>query len=221
MPLIGGSGGHGREGILKGGSGGGAILIATRGRMIVNGAIHARGSQVENAYGGSGGAIRIVTETLEGRGLIDARGVRGGDGRTRLEALNYTGGLTVYPPTLRVPPDSPPTIFPDNLPTARVVSVAGQNAPADPRSNLTETGTDVVMQSDQPVEIQIETTNLDPSASVSAHIIPRYGTIDPEFRIRYEVRAVHVSGDASLSRWSASTKLPRGFAAIQVRAVGQ
>jgi hypothetical protein len=227
LPLIGGSGGVGFAGAgdprnVRGGAGGGAILIVCQNSISINGMIIARSTQADGNvvhHSGSGGAIRLIADDLSGSGKIDALGLNafggsGGDGRVRLEALNYAGGLNVAPPTIRVLPDSPPIIFPDNLPTARILSVAGQPSPADPSSNLTDSGSDIVIQNDKPLEIQIETTNLRTNSTVIAHIIPRHGG-------RFTAPAKWLSGDASSSRWLAVTTVPAGFAAIQVRAVEQ
>ncbi len=227
VPLIGGSGGRGSDGSgdprnLRGGAGGGAILIASQNALSVNGAIVARptpGNGNVVFHRGSGGAIRLIANELSGSGSLDASGLTaenapGGDGRTRVEAVNYPGGLNIVPPTIRVLPDSPPVIFPENLPTARVVSVAGRASPADPRANLTDTGSDVAIQNNKPVEIEIETTNLEPNSTVTAHIIPRHG-------LRFTADAKWVSGNTVSSRWVATTTVPPGFAVVQVRAQGK
>src|SRR2546426_2846781 len=62
LPLIGGSGGAGRQDAANGGgAGGGAILIVTDGTIFLNGSIVADGGSGSGWGGsGSGGAIRLV-----------------------------------------------------------------------------------------------------------------------------------------------------------------
>jgi hypothetical protein len=123
IPLVGGSGGGGGPGSLSGGGGGGgAVLIAANIRVSVNGAVLARGGfggTCDNA--GSGGAIRLVSFTVDGAGTLNtdngntpSRGFGGGGfGRVRIDTIVRTGvnfsisgvssiggNLLVFPPTV-------------------------------------------------------------------------------------------------------------------------
>jgi hypothetical protein len=107
-PLIGGSGGGGAPGSgcggfsgfdAGGGAGGGAILIASSTQIVLNGSITANGGQggqdgCADTENGSGGAIRLVSNTISGTGSLVASG--GGypeapyAGLIRLEAYSDT-----------------------------------------------------------------------------------------------------------------------------------
>ncbi|MFO1459103.1 MAG: hypothetical protein U1G08_06805 [Verrucomicrobiota bacterium] len=131
-PLIGGSGSAGSGGNPGhgGGGGGGAILVASSTRIVLNGAINARGGY-SPIGGGSGGAVRIVAPTGGGGGRIFADGVAGGgSGRIRVDCsdpnafrnLTYLGSLTRGTRMYSLPP-TPPKLS--------VVSVAGQSIPVN------------------------------------------------------------------------------------------
>lgn len=94
VPLIGGSGGAAHEGGYGtgAGAGGGAILIAASGEVVVTGLLAADGGHQQGFPAGAGrdGAIRIVANTLGGTGTLKALGSGGhqgpgGLGRIRLE----------------------------------------------------------------------------------------------------------------------------------------
>jgi uncharacterized delta-60 repeat protein len=110
IPLVGGSGGGGGDysgRAIRGAGGGGAILIATAGRIRVDGKIESRGGTTDGGFiyshiggNGSGGAIRLLATTVEGSGVLNVtRGPGtafeqgGGDGRVRIDALrdNFQG----------------------------------------------------------------------------------------------------------------------------------
>ena len=87
LPLIGGSGGAGRtDNPNAGGAGGGAMLVVVGQNFRLTGVLYASGGASGTA-GGSGGAFRIVADTLAGNGAISAAGATGGgNGRVRVEA---------------------------------------------------------------------------------------------------------------------------------------
>ncbi len=113
IPLLGGSGGGGGFNDLNngtfdggGGAGGGAILIASSSKIVVNGGINANGGNPGFATrycsaGGSGGAIRLVSNALTGSGSLSANGgsnqqcLAGGPGVIREESTStFFGGST-------------------------------------------------------------------------------------------------------------------------------
>ena len=57
---------------------------------------------------GSGGAIRLIANSIAGTGTIDVRN----DGRIRLAANSVSGNVVTLPQTIAVPPASPPTPTP-------------------------------------------------------------------------------------------------------------
>ncbi len=133
VPLIGGSGAAGLNGNpgLGGAGGGGAILIASNTRIVVNGQILARGGWAPYG-GGSGGAIRLVAPTGGGNGSLNASGQGGGgDGRVRIDTTDSTAfrNLTLYGSVTRgtrmfALPAGP-------QPSLHFVSVAGQSIAVD------------------------------------------------------------------------------------------
>jgi len=118
IPMVGGSGGGGgaNNANAGGGGGGGAVLIAANKRVAVNGSILARGGQGGFCLnGGSGGAIRLVSFTVDGSGNLNTSAINGnsGEGRVRIDTvirtgLNFSingvssigGNLLVFPPTV-------------------------------------------------------------------------------------------------------------------------
>jgi hypothetical protein len=86
-----------------GGAGGGAMLIASAGQILVAGTIRANGGNCGGGVtgGGSGGGIRLVAETLAGNGVVQALGglgaVAGGVGRIRIERGTNTFMFLLVP----------------------------------------------------------------------------------------------------------------------------
>ncbi|MGE3308461.1 MAG: hypothetical protein AB7O66_00710 [Limisphaerales bacterium] len=213
VPLIGGSGAGTHLDRYFGGGGGGAILIAARNDIVISGTVVAYPFGKSNiAWTGGGGAIRLVAREIRGNGGLGT----GTSGRIRLEAEAFSGNLRSSPDTAVVAPDSPPLIWPDSkAAVARILSVSGMNVGSDPRASLELPGADVSFQNDQPIEVVIETRNLDVDrSSVNLRITPKRGAA--QF-----VKASWQSGDAAQSRWIATARIPQGYAALQVRAVGQ
>jgi hypothetical protein len=124
------------------------------------------------------------------------------------------GNLSIAPLTLVVPPGPVAALWPaPDAAAVRVLSVAGQNAPADPRSVLGPTPADMTAQVGGTADILLETKNLPPTGTVRVRIAPRTSG-SATF-----VNAVHESGDAALSTWRASFTVPTGFFALQARAI--
>lgn len=229
LPLIGGSGGGGYagigDGLFIGGGGGGAILIAASGQVVVNGLVRANGGvgghNLFNAgasSGGSGGAIRIVCDSLGGTGRLEAvghsnNGAPGGDGRIRLEANGVSGTLFTVPETSFFNP-TPVTLWPpDSAPSARIVSVGGGAVRPEPLAAFgLPAGADVNLQGVNPMEIVLETRNMPTTASVSARIVPLSGSA-------IFLPLAFASGDQAAALWTNSISLPEGYTAIQARAV--
>lgn len=97
IPLIGGSGGGGTVSV-GGAGGGGAILLASSTRIHFgnNALVDATGGEwgTGGAYnGGSGGAVKLVAPRVSGamRIYVYNRNGTGGDGRIRIDAINYSG----------------------------------------------------------------------------------------------------------------------------------
>ena len=135
MPLIGGSGGGGSPGIGGGGRGG-AILIASSTKIVLaqNGGVYANGA-AGNGSGeiwGSGGAIRLVAPEIAGRGRLDVMGPGGqwNAGRIRCDCIERRDfALLFLPSTVVSASDAFMATFVPNLPTLRLVQVAGIDVP--------------------------------------------------------------------------------------------
>jgi len=135
LPLIGGSGGAGSCGsaygsyayCAGGGAGGGAIMIASSTKITISsgGLINAQGGQgaCNYAAGGSGGAIRLISNTITNSGTVylagggACYGTAGGAGIVRFEgltvsvgAVNGTTALTSIPYNLALPVGGPSTV---------------------------------------------------------------------------------------------------------------
>jgi hypothetical protein len=227
LPLIGGSGGAGgdrsacqTQTSAGGSAGGGAIVIAGAQTMTFNGQIRANGGTSDYfASTGSGGAIRLVADTMQGTAALYALGgtpfpgyVRGGKGRIRLEANHNTLNLTADPPPSADEPGPSAVIWPsDNVPAVRVLSVGGVPAPTDPHASFFYTLQDVSLSSVLPQTVVVEARNMPVNWNVLVRAVPKYG---PDF----SVLVTYVSGNETLSTWQADLTFPNGFSAIQVRA---
>jgi hypothetical protein len=226
LPLVGGSGGGGDVNAARGGgAGGGALLLAVQGSLAVDGQIRAIGGQGINsgccsyyqAGSGAGGAIRLVAETIAGTGGIYALGVgpyTSGNGRIRIEANTVAASWDVQPATSVVAPDDPVLLWlPTGAPTVEVAHIDTNPVPLDPHARLELDRQDVSLpllggESD----ILVQTTNVDPTATVQVRITPKYGA--PAL-----VNAVFDSGDTQQANWVATTTLPEGYFTVQAHAV--
>jgi hypothetical protein len=132
FPIVGGSGAAGYGG-LNGGGGGGAIVIASSGSIVMTSAgfIDASGSADGPGAGGAGGAIRLVANSINVSGGLQATGgyPEAGKGVIRLEgpanALIFSG--TSNPPAGLFPIN--PSVVPSALPSLIIVSIAGFPVP--------------------------------------------------------------------------------------------
>jgi hypothetical protein len=225
LPLIGGSGGGGYGGGANGAAGGGAILIAASGTIAVNNYVHANGG---NGYyqDGSGGAIRLVANQIQGSGTIQALGGTsggvGGIGRIRLEGNTVTNGLFVNPNSGTVQPANPAVIFPpNNAPVVNIVNIGGVSSASfpDPKAAMNSSGNDdVVLSTTNSVTIQLQTLNFPTNGVLNVYIKPRNAP-------QTILQAVFDSGTTNLANWHV-TALPgvvnyganQGHTVIQARA---
>ncbi len=217
-PLIGGSGASGIPGGYlgrgAGASGAGALLIATSKSVLIEGQIRALGGYTIDSRGalgaqvskGGDGAIRIVGDTIQGGGQINA-----GSGRIRTEANSLSARLTLTPNTIGVPPGLNPQIWPiESAPRAFIRSVHTAPVPNNPLAGV-ETATDLNIQTNGALKVTIETRNFPPNGAVTLRVIPKYGAF-------YDVAAGFANGGFSNATWSATTTLPQGFCVLQAHA---
>jgi len=224
IPLLGGSGGGSSVG-YGGGSGGGAILIASTESVSLTGTIKANGgaSYSDNQLAGSGGAVRIITDSYSGTGYVysncsdyftsDQR-----NGRIRIENKTGTFTGTCSPVASRSLPGTPPLIWlPATYPSVKVTSIGGVNTPASPMSREDFPNTDVNLTGSAGlVTVLAEAKNMPAPVgwAVRLRIVPRSGG-DSSTAMTY------VSGNATSSIWKADVALPDGLVFLQVRASKQ
>lgn len=216
VPLIGGSGGTDPYSRPTS-SAGGALLLASSGTITLNGLLSA--SSVGDYSSGSGGAIRLIAQTLVGgtQGNLLAYGQAGGTGRIRVECSSgsYAGSASPQP-SYSVPSD-PPVIWPPaTLPAIRLTKVGTRDVSADPRAELSFPNQDVGLQTAAPLAVRMEATSVpvDGTWKVYLRVVPRAGQ-------DFTVDAVKVSGDATSSVWETTINAPQGFSALQGRAYKQ
>ena len=212
LPLIGGSGSRGVNGYYAGGAGGGAILIAVTGTLQIDGAISAIGGVMTGMGAdrtGSGGAIKLIANQVNGTGNLNAAI----SGRLRIEANTLSTSVITTPSTIGVAPGTTPIIFQSaNSPTVKIVSVDGVNSPGDPTAPLVGSA-DIAIQKNTPVTIVLETRNFATAgAVVSVRVANKFGGAT-------SYNATLDSGGTSvLSTWRVSTTLAPGFVTLQARA---
>ncbi len=183
LPLIGGSGGGGSSAYLNGlggagGGGGGAILIASSTQIIFEGGfagIQAIGGEpgCSNRIcggAGSGGAIRLVANTITGNPRLlayggTARGTRGnsgGAGYVRYEAFNLENFRPTFGGASNFSFGRPNPVRLPNDPQLRIVSVGGVNAPPQPAGSFYTAQPDLVVPESvsNPVNVVVQAINL-------------------------------------------------------------
>ncbi len=191
IPLVGGSGGGGgfnqnNNGVFEaaGGAGGGALMIASSTQIIINGTINANGGNpgsviFQCSYGGSGGAIRLVSNALAGSGTLTAVGGRSGQcgnqagpGIIREESTStfFTGSVngTVAESTpfkLLLPTAGSPS--------ANVISINGTSITPNPN-----TFPDITINTGSPVPVVIQTQNIPTNATLALTILDENNVAD-------------------------------------------
>ncbi len=204
-PLIGGSGGGGGSSRVtsnggNGGGGGGAILIASSDKILIKGTINAdrgnRSSQGTIGGFGSGGAIRLVANRIEGGGNLVARP----NGRIRTEAFFVNVSGTIDPLNTAAPPIS---VDLQDLGTITITSIAGQVVPLNPTGNTNSP--DVIFTEAGPITVEVTTQTI-PEGTVLMARITSAGEI-----ILVETTPVDQNGEAT-----ATVTVPAGIGTIQV-----
>jgi hypothetical protein len=201
LPLIGGSGG-------SLGSGPGAILIAATGTITINGSIHAE------AFYGSGGAIRLIADSLKGTGLIYAyRKSAGGDGRINIETNHTDATLVIAPVPVTGYAPEPVTLWPSaSAPSTRIVSIGGIPISTDPHASFNSAADATPnITPGQSLDVVIETKNVVTTSKVNLRVGPlkANGSVIP---------ATLVSGNATSATWKATIPAAApGTNVVQVR----
>lgn len=189
IPLIGGSGGGGEEPCdatfgAGGGAGGGALLIASSTQIIVGGTINANGGDFGRSLttflsnGGSGGAIRLVSNTITGNGALlasgghNATGSGAGNEVVRLEAttISFTGE---FGGTLAESTPFPLLLPTAGTPSAKVISINGTSVTPNP-----STFPDIIINTTSPVPVVVQTQNIPTTATINLTILDENGVAD-------------------------------------------
>jgi len=205
LPLIGGTG---RRYGIRGPSGGGSILVATRQDIVVDGRLSAMGGA--GGYPGnpvaSGGGIRLVAQDVRGGGVFNVD-----YGRFRLEAITQHLTHPRFADSFPVNPGPTPVIWPPaDAPRAHIVSVGGEPTPAEPLAQLNGQP-DLTLQTTNVVEVVIETLNFPIEGSVQLRVMPKYA--EP-----WSVGAAFTSGSFAQATWVATTTINPAYTTLQVRA---
>jgi len=229
IPLIGGSGGGGNNSGLVGGAGGGAILIACQSILSLNGVIQSNGglgfkvSAPNYPYcgSGSGGAIRLISNTLDGSGKIIAdggnKGSQGGMGLIRLERVINDNNLEVLPGPSVVNLASNTTALlwpPDNAPKVKILSIGDKNTPEDPRAEFGTYGADVALPEVSSTQVVVETINVEEASIVEIRVTPRFNS--NYSTVNATIESV-VSEDPLVIKWIANLPVKVGYSAVQVK----
>lgn len=220
-PLTGGSGGRGGTySRYWGGSGGGAILIASSTSVQVSGGISARGGNAQSstcssniARAGAGGSVHILAPMFSGSGQVDvsigSNYCSGGNhGWLRVESTNNTFPPSGYAGEIlqrRIVPLIPEPLVLDipARPSVRLVSVDGEVLPESPLGSFTIP--DAAINSGEAVEFVIEAKNV-PLGSVPRVYLFNTSTATTSFTTSELVGTF----DSSVS--VGSYAIPRGYA---------
>ncbi len=189
QPILGGSGGGGGASSDtanggNGGAGGGAILIASSLDITIpaGGTIQAKGGNYSwggASYGGygSGGAIRLVADRVQGDGSVDARAWNNSNdlrGRVRIEAFYRPFAPNAFPvPSATAPVES---FDFSSEPTLAVISVSGTNVAQPPSGSLTSP--DVVFTEEGTIDIVVQGTNIPTGTAVTLRVTTSTGVIE-------------------------------------------
>jgi hypothetical protein len=233
LPLIGGSGGGGAGGYSTnwgrgGGGGGGAILIASStairfGSPTGSGTIYARGNSSGGqgaTWGGcsSGGAIRLVANTLTGNPFLYVTGGCtvgtnvGSAGYIRLEAYDFTGLTGSLNPLTSTSRGLPNPLTLTNPPQLKIKTVAGINSPASPKGSF-QAAPDITVAATQsnPVTVELEGVRVPTGTLVQVTVIPEAG-------LRTSVESSALAGTFDLSTGTAQVTLPTGMSVLTASA---
>lgn len=223
LQLIGGSGGGAALGgstHWRGGHGGGAMLLAVRGTLTLNGQIVANGSSFSfNAGSGSGGAIRVIANSINfgsNHTLSAQPGTLSsttGLGRIRIEA-NTTINMPNAIPTASISlPGSNARLWPAaSDPTVRINTINNTAVPAEPRGQLRNIDVAFETASSIPVDIATTNTPTDGSWRVELRGVTRFGQ-----SVTYT--ATLVGGNQASAVWRVTLPAFSGLQSVQPRVV--
>jgi hypothetical protein len=156
VPIVGGSGGWNI------GDGGGAIVIASSSSITITGSVTASGSTFSSCGGpsGSGGAIRLVANSITISGILSACGFSNNCGVIRIEApdgqRNFTGTAT----PAAVLSTINPIVLPSAAPLLTIASIGGFSVPSYSGSRFDTVDLLLPNQLSDPISIVITANNI-------------------------------------------------------------
>jgi hypothetical protein len=169
-----------------------------------------RGLAGELGGGGSGGGIRLVSNTFAGTGRLQAvGGLTGGSGIIRIEAFqNPFAGNTDPLPAV----DKPGIVIPPNVPTLRIASIAGVAVPPNPQGPVASPA-DVVIPPGtvNPIPVVIEGINIPPNSQITVRISGRQ---EDGSSVSREVMAT-LMGDAVMTRATVQLNFTAGLNIVE------
>jgi hypothetical protein len=178
VPIIGGSGGAGPTigDVGIGGSGGGAILIASSASIsVTEGNILANGSGPSNYGGGTGanGAIRLVSNSVN----VSLSNLQAAVVRVEAPAgsLTYTGNIGTTPVTAPINPVTALT----NPPTIAISSVGGYPAPPATSANWGTINLLLPTQLQDPITVIVQAQNVPVGSQVTLMFSGSNATASP------------------------------------------
>jgi len=158
-PIVGGSGGAGYTCGFPiysclGPGGGGAVVIASSSSITITGIVKANGGSQGSS--GSGGAIRLVANSLNISGTLQAVG--GANGVIRFESSNisFTGSATPLPIQATINP----TIVPTAIPQLSISSVGGFSVPVNAGTRLDWIDVLLPNQLPDPLNVVVSAVNI-------------------------------------------------------------
>jgi hypothetical protein len=222
LPLLGGSGGGGVSnfGGLAGGGGGGALLIASSSSISITGSIRSVGGGVNNlAASGSGGAVRIVANTVTGQGSINVDGgpngswsMGGGAGRIRFDCFsNQFGGSTgsaVFTQGFQ------PIIIPASGQGVQlgIQSIGGVSVAGSPNGVLANPDVILPAQQTNPMNVVVNCSNLPMNTTITVTVRPANGA-------DIVATGTNSSGTPTASTATIPVSMPRGGGIIFAKCV--
>ncbi|MDQ3130911.1 MAG: hypothetical protein M3Q99_09135 [Acidobacteriota bacterium] len=158
LPIVGGSGGAGYTCgypfySCRGGGGGGAIVIASSAQITISGAVKAIGSE-----SGSGGAIRLIANSLDIAGQLSATSRN--SGVIRLEAPTGQRNFTGTSNPAAVLSTINPSIVADAQPLLTIVSVGGYLVPSYAGTRFDTADLQLPNQLTDPINVVIQAANI-------------------------------------------------------------
>ncbi len=170
VPIIGGSGGGGSGPSCctasdVGGGGGGAIVVASSSSISVLGSIYANGTGVSSNGYGSGGAIRLVANSIAviAPGVLLANGGIGQpayQGMIRLEAPLGAVNLTGFTQPAAIIAPINPAIVASATASLTIVSVGGFVVPAYSGQRTDTVDLILPMQLPEPINVLVAASNI-------------------------------------------------------------